>query len=224
MSKTNGKAGRIKGLVLTLLLFGPASLLIFISTRGCKHKFVELEDMGKIASYSFSDINGKTYSENSFANKVVLFTTIQKTCPSNCALSLWHLDQMIYQHLRKNQKKLGFVKIVSFVTDGKGNPINDLKEVKETLEDQVESFNDSIWILANGDAKKVFDISRNGNNLLQEGKSYFGGHAYQELMLLVDKRNHLRMVLNGSSEGMIRKMKEHIALLDKQYDKEKAKK
>lgn len=224
MSKTNGKAGRIKGLVLTLLLFGPASLLIFISTRGCKHKFVELEDMGRIASYSFSDVNGKTYSEKSFANKVVLFTTIQKTCPSNCALSLWHLDQMIYQHLRKNQKKLGFVKIVSFVTDGKGNPINDLKEVKETLEDQVESFNDSIWILANGDAKKVFDISRNGNNLLQEGKSYFGGHAYQELMLLVDKRNHLRMVLNGSSEGMIRKMKEHIALLDKQYDKEKAKK
>lgn len=224
MSKTNGKAGRIKGLVLTLLLFGPASLLIFISTRGCKHKFVELEDMGQIASYSFSDVNGKTYSEKSFANKVVLFTTIQKTCPSNCALSLWHLDQMIYQHLRKNQKKLGFVKIVSFVTDGKGNPINDLKEVKETLEDQVESFNDSIWILANGDAKKVFDISRNGNNLLQEGKSYFGGHAYQELMLLVDKRNHLRMVLNGSSEGMIRKMKEHIALLDKQYDKEKAKK
>lgn len=224
MSKTNGKAGRIKGLVLTLLLFGPASLLIFISTRGCKHKFVELEDMGQIASYSFSDVNGKTYSEKSFANKVVLFTTIQKTCPSNCALSLWHLDQMIYQHLRKNQKKLGFVKIVSFVTDGKGNPVNDLKEVKETLEDQVESFNDSIWILANGDAKKVFDISRNGNNLLQEGKSYFGGHAYQELMLLVDKRNHLRMVLNGSSEGMIRKMKEHIALLDKQYDKEKAKK
>lgn len=224
MSKTNGKAGRIKGLVLTLLLFGPASLLIFISTRGCKHKFVELEDMGQIASYSFSDVNGKTYSEKSFANKVVLFTTIQKTCPSNCALSLWHLDQMIYQHLRKNQKKLGFVKIVSFVTDGKGNPINDLKEVKETLADQVESFNDSIWILANGDAKKVFDISRNGNNLLQEGKSYFGGHAYQELMLLVDKRNHLRMVLNGSSEGMIRKMKEHIALLDKQYDKEKAKK
>jgi hypothetical protein len=43
-------------------------------------------------------------------------------------------------------------------------------------------------------------------------------------MLLVDKRNHLRMVLKGNSEGMIRKMKEHIALLDKQYDKEALKK
>ena len=224
MSRTNGKAGRIKGLVLTLLLFGPASLLIFISTRGFKHKFVELEDMGKIATYSFSDVNGKRYTDKSFTGKVVLFTTIQKTCPGKCAVSLWHLDQMIYQHLRKNQKKLGFVKIVSFVTDGKGNPIHDLSEIKETLQDQVESYTDSIWILADGDAKKVFDISRNGNNLLQEGESYFGGHAYQELMLLVDKRNHLRMVLNGSSEGMIRKMKEHIALLDKQYDKEKAKK
>jgi hypothetical protein len=53
-----------------------------------------------------------------------------------------------------------------------------------------------------------------------KGKQYFGGEAFQELMLLVDKRNHLRMVLKGNSEGMIRKMKEHIALLDKQYDKE----
>jgi hypothetical protein len=42
-------------------------------------------------------------------------------------------------------------------------------------------------------------------------------------MLLVDKQNHLRMVLDGKSEGMVRRMKEHIALLDKQYDKEAAK-
>ena len=31
------------------------------------------------------------------------------------------------------------------------------------------------------------------------------------------------MVLSGTSEGMIRRMKEHIALLQKQYDKENAK-
>ena len=38
------------------------------------------------------------------------------------------------------------------------------------------------------------------------------------MMLLVDKTNHLRMILSGNSEGMIRKMKQHIALLQKQYD------
>lgn len=43
-------------------------------------------------------------------------------------------------------------------------------------------------------------------------------------MLLLDKKNHLRMVLSGKTEGMIRRMKEHIALLQKQYDKENLKK
>ena len=32
------------------------------------------------------------------------------------------------------------------------------------------------------------------------------------------------MVLSGKTEGMIRRMKEHIALLQKQYDKASAKK
>jgi len=31
------------------------------------------------------------------------------------------------------------------------------------------------------------------------------------------------MVLSGKTEGMVRRMKEHIALLQKQYDKERSK-
>jgi hypothetical protein len=219
MSSNSVKAGRIKRIVITFLLFGPASFLIFISTRGCKHKFVELDDMGAVSSYSFEDVNGKKYTEKSFKGKAVLFTTLQKTCPGECAISMWHLDQMIYQHLRKNQKKLGYVKIVSFVTDGNGKPYSNLKDIDFMLRDQIEKYDSTIWIVAKGDGKEVYNLTRNGNNLMQKGTKYFGGEAYQELLLLVDKQNHLRMVLNGSSEGMIRKMKEHIALLDKQYDK-----
>ena len=88
----------------------------------------------------------------------------------------------------------------------------------------MEQYDSSIWILANGDAKQVYNLTRNGENLMQHGKKYYGGESFQELMLLIDKRNHLRMVLKGNAEGMIRKMKEHIALLDKQYDKAALKK
>jgi cytochrome oxidase Cu insertion factor (SCO1/SenC/PrrC family) len=220
MTKINGTAGRLKGIVVLLLLFGPASFLIFISSRGCEHKFVELDDMGKVPNYNFVNGDGVKMNQTSFKDKVVLFTTLQVTCPNKCAVSFWHLDQLIYQHLRKNKKKLGHVKLVSFVTDGNGNPYSNLNEIEYMLKDQVEKYDSSVWILANGDARSLYNISRNGENLLMKGKQYFGGEAFQELMLLVDKRNHLRMVLKGNSEGMIRKMKEHIALLDKQYDKE----
>lgn len=218
MADKKASAGLYKSFTLAFLLFGPAFLLIFISTRGCEHKFKELDDMGVVPSYSFIDANSKKYYNKSFKNKVVLFTTIQLTCPDSCSLSMWHFDQLIYQHLRKNQKKLKNLKIVSFVVDKNGNPIKDLKLMESILKEQIEDYDPNIWILANGDPKAVFDISRNGENLLKDSEN-----TYSSLLLLVDKSNHLRMVLKGDSEGMVRRMKQHMALLDKEYDKKAAK-
>lgn len=224
MAEKNSKAGRFKGIILFVLLFGPASLLIFISSRGCEHKFKQLDVLAPMPSYSFSGVDGKKYTERSFAGNVVLFTTIQVTCPDSCAISLWHLDQMIYQQLRKSRKKLGHVKIVSFVTDGQGNPMKNLSDMEYILKDRVEGYDPSVWILASGDARKLYDLNRNGESLLVEGESFFGGEGFQELFLLADKQNNLRMVSRGNSEGLIRRMREHMALLDKQYDREAAKK
>lgn len=216
------KAGPLRTVFPLLLLFGPALLLIFISTRGCEHKFKKLEDYGKMHAYTFTDAAGRTYTEKSFRNKIVIFTTLQPTCPDSCGISTWHFDQLLYQHIRKNEKKLGHVKIVSFVTDGEGNPSDRAKDVRDVLADQVEEYDPNIWIVATGDPRAFYDMQHNGKSLLQKGPDYFGGEAYQELMLLVDKKNHLRMVLPGTTESMIRTMKEHLALLQKQYDLEKA--
>jgi hypothetical protein len=221
MTQKNRKSGSYNRIILVFLLFGPAFLLIFISTRGCKHKFKELEDFGNIPAYSFKSLNNTSYNNESFKGNIVLFTTIQLTCPDSCATSLWHFDQIIYQHIRKNKKKLGHVKIVSFLTDGSGNPIDNIDEMYEILNSQIESFDPEIWILAKGDSRSLYDFSNNGKSLLEKGDEYFGGEAYQELLLLADKSNHLRMVLSGKSEGMIRRMKQHIALLQKEYDKMK---
>ena len=59
----------------------------------------------------------------------------------------------------------------------------------------------------------LYDHKNNGQSLLQEGDSF------HELMLLMDKNHHLRMVLSGNREGHIRRMKQTMALLQKQYDK-----
>jgi len=219
---TKSTAGRTRRFLVFLILFGPALILMFISTRGCNHKFKVLEDYGEVATYNFTDAEGKKHSSKNFKGKVVLINTLQPTCPDSCAISFWHLDQLIYQHVRKNKKKLGSVRIITFVTDGEGKPLKDLSAVNDMIRDNVEGYDPEIWFLAAGDPKKIFDMTNNGQSLLQEGDEYFGGNAYQELQLLVDTRNHLRMVLPGDSEGMIRRMKEHIALLQKQYDKEKA--
>ncbi|MFN5844512.1 MAG: SCO family protein [Flavobacteriia bacterium] len=213
-------AGRMKVLFAFLLLFGPALLLVFFATRGCEHKFKNLDDYGAAANYSFIDARGKAFTSKDFEGDIVVVTTLQETCPDSCAISLWHIDQSIYQHIRKNKrKKMKQVKLISFATDGKGQPVKDLTIFKQALEDQVEGYDPDLWLIATGDVREIYDFKHNGASLLQQGNQYYGGQGFQELLLLLDKKNHLRMVLSGKTEGMVRRMKEHIALLQKQYDK-----
>ena len=100
MAKSNSKAGSLKSVFALLLLFGPALILIFISTRSCEHKFKELDDYGAIPTFSLKDANGKVYTNDSFKNQIVLYTTIQPSCPDSCGITIWHLDQLMYQRRR----------------------------------------------------------------------------------------------------------------------------
>lgn len=223
MAHSAWKAGPLKTVFALLLLFGPALFLIFISTRGCEHKFKVLDDYGAIKQYTLTTASGKQLTNKDFKNKIVIYTTIQPSCPDTCGVTIWNLDQLIYQQLRKNKKRLGHVKLVSIVTDGKGGQSNNIKDIQFMLKDRIEGFDESIWIIASGDAKSIYNISNNGESLLKTGKEFFGGQAFQELMLLVDKKNHLRMVLPGKTESTIRTMRDHMALLEKEYDKKAAK-
>jgi len=220
-------AGRSKVILSFLLLFGPAFILIFISTRSCDHKFQVLEDYGTVKQVPF-EVLGQTkkHTFNDYKGDILIVTTLQKTCPGDCAISFWHLNQLLYQNIRKNKtKKMKRIRMISFGTDGKGNPLplNQLEEIKEAIIDNVEEYDPEIWILATGDVQKVYNFRHNGANLLAKGNKYYGGHAFQELILLLDKEGHLRMVLRGTQEGLIRKMKDYTALLQKQYDKENKK-
>jgi cytochrome oxidase Cu insertion factor (SCO1/SenC/PrrC family) len=214
--------GRVKRILIILLLLGPAFILILISTRNCSHNFKELDDFGLAENYAFVDAQGLKYTAEDFKEYSVLINVLQPTCPENCSVSFWHLNHLIYQKMRDNSGKEGSLRIISFVTDGKGNQIKDLSAVSDMLKDQVEGYDPNIWLVASGDPKKLYNFEHNDANLLQKGEEYYGGEAFQELMMLLDKNNHLRMVLSGKSEGMIRRMREHVALLKKQYDKENA--
>ena len=222
MSKKKS-AGLKQRLLIALLLFGPAFILVLIGTSKCTHSFKQLDDFGAATEYSFTDAKGEEYTFKDFDDQVILVTTIQESCPDDCAISLWHLDQLVYQKMRKKKLK-NSVRIISFVTDGEGNPVIDLSSVEQMLFDRVEDYNPDIWMLASGDSKSVFDFERNDERLLREGDEFFGGQAYQELMLLLDRENHLRMVLSGTTEGMIRRMNQHVGLLQKEYDQTEARK
>ena len=200
-----------------MLVFGPAVIFIAMTlfmTRSCEHKFETLENYGTITSFNFTDVNGNKRSSLDFKGDIVLISTIQESCPDSCSVLLWNINQTIYQRIWKNRtKKRKQVKILSFVTDDNGNPIKDLSPIEDLLKKIVPNFDPSIWVLAKGDVKSIYDIEHNGASLLQDG------NKFQELMLLMDKKQCLRMVLSGKKEGHIRRMEQSMALLQKEYDK-----
>lgn len=226
MAKKNNKAGRIKPLLLIVLVFGPALFLIFIALNKCEHKFTTLPVYGDLKNYSFNEADGAVVNNQTQEGKITLFNTLQTTCPENCAIDMAKFNLMIYQDYRKNQRKLGHVKIVSIVTDQNGNPLDkgEIEELRFTMRDIIEGYDPSIWKLVTGDPKQIYDIENNGVNLYtQTTDTAFAGKSFLETMLIVDKQNQLRLIRRGNEEGMIRDFKQHVALLQKQYDKAAAK-
>jgi len=211
------------------LVFGPALFLIFVATRGCDHRFKELADYGLVQAPTFTVYNHLGKQEKNlkdYQNQVVLINTLQTTCPYDCGLAFFPLTQKIYKDLRTNKrKKLKQVRMLSIVVDSLGNPVSEkeLLDIQDMLRSTVEGYDPELWQLVIADPKDFFNHKNNGVDLIVRDKKYFGGVSYNELIMLLDKKNHLRMVLNGHTEGMIRTMKEHLGLLMKQYDKARAK-
>jgi cytochrome oxidase Cu insertion factor (SCO1/SenC/PrrC family) len=216
-----------RSLFALTLVFGPALILIFMATRGCDHRFKTLADYGLVSTPSFTvyNHNGKQQQTlQDYQDQIVLINTLQTTCPHNCGLAFFPLTQNIYKDLRTNKrKKLKQVRMLSIVVDSLGNPVSEaaLLDIQDMLRSRVEGYDPEIWQLVSADPKIFYNLTNNGQKLIVKDAKYYGGISYNELIMLLDKNNHLRMVLNGHTEGMIRKMKEHLALLIKQYDKER---
>jgi len=224
VAKRDKKAGRTKPLLLLVLVFGPALFLIFIGVNKCEHKFEELPVYGELSDYEFTDARGDIINKNTQKGKVTLFTTLQTSCPDHCAIDLAKLNLMVYQDYRKNQKNLGHVKFISIVTDENGEPVKNLESLEYTMNDIIEGYDPAIWKLVTGDPKQIYDIENNDVNLYElESDTAFASRPFLETMMIVDKKNRLRLIRRGNTEGQIRDFKQHVALLQKQYDKAAAK-
>lgn len=215
------KAGLMKPLLMVVLVFGPALFLILISLNTCEHKFTKLPVYGELTGFEFIDAKGEVVNPETQTDKITIYTTLQTTCPKQCAIDIAKFNLLIYQHYRKYQRKMSHIKFVSIITDENGAPVEDLDEITFLLEDLIQGYDPEIWKLVSGDPKQIYDIENNSINLYeQKNEDAFANKPYLETIMIVDKENKLRLIRRGDEEGLIRDLKEHIALLQKQYDKE----
>ncbi|MCO5267782.1 MAG: SCO family protein [Brumimicrobium sp.] len=226
MEKKENKGGKKKSILMILLAFGPAILLFLVSLGKCSNNYQQLPVFSEIPSYKFIGANGKEITEKTQAGYITIFTTIQVSCPTSCAIDLFKFNMGLYQEYRKDQKEFKDVKILSIVTDEQGNPVDNIDEIIYTLSDMVVGYDSTIWNLVTGDPAQVYNVENDkGVNLyMQENQEAFAQKPYLSVLLLADKKNQLRYVGLGNQEGYIRDFKQHIALLRQEYKKQNEKK
>lgn len=208
----------MKKLLLVLILFFPGTVIVLMAMGKCENHFDQLPVYGEMPTYTFTGLDGDTINNESQTGKITLFTTLQTSCPKECAIDLFKFNLQVFQDFRKNQHILKDVQIVSIVTDKEGNPVDSIQELTYILDEMVNKYDPNIWKLVVGDPKQVYDIEHNGHNIYEvDIDSTFAGKYYLGTMLLVDKQNQLRLIGRGHQEGYIRDFKQHISLLNQEY-------
>lgn len=218
MASKNKKAGRSSVWILFILLFGPA-LIIIVFSKGCTNHFQQLDTYDKIGSFELTLNDGSQLTQDDLKDHITIFTTIQSSCPDSCGIDLWFVKEQLFKRLYTNSKKLKHVRIVSIVTDTKGEsaPIDDILMFK--LKDIVKDYDPKVWKIAEGDPKSIFDITHNAINLFEAtDENYLGERIFLETMLLVDWDGNVRFVRFGKSESMVRDFHDGFTLLEKEFE------
>ena len=218
MASKNKKAGRSSVWILFILLFGPA-LIIIVFSKGCTNHFQHLDTYDNIGSFELTLNDGSQLTQDDLKDHITIFTTIQPTCPDSCGIDLWFVKEQLFKRLYTNSKKLKHVRIVSIVTDTKGEsaPIDDVLLFR--LKDVVKDYDPKVWKIAEGDPKSIFDITHNDINLYDAtDENYLGERIFLETMLLVDWDGNVRFVRFGKSESMVRDFHDGFTLLEKEYE------
>lgn len=218
MSEAKNKPSLIKKLKLIIILALPALVIIigFRLNNNTKHKFIKLDVLGEIPAFNATTIDGRKLTNSSFKDTTVIYTTLQMSCPKECGVNLWFMQQHVFKFVRGHRLEFPNVKIVSFVEgfDGKLATHQDLLDMQQILRDNVQDYDPKYWMVVSGDASQVYNITKEGQNLKDvDGEEFVNGKAYNSTLLLADENNQLRMMMRGDREGTVRTMGQYLQLL-----------
>ncbi|WP_310994232.1 SCO family protein [Aequorivita marina] len=143
----------------------------------------DLETVGSVPDFSFTDQNGKTITNQSYSGKVYVAEFFFTTCPDICPI--------MTENMKKIQDKfLGNpnLAIASFTID----PTHDTPEVlKEYAKEK--AITKPQWHLLTGEKDSIFKLANEGFNLyVGEVPEVDGGFEHSGYFALIDQDGNIR--------------------------------
>ncbi|MCR8669519.1 SCO family protein [Aestuariibaculum sp. M13] len=146
--------------------------------------FIEVDGVAKkVPSFSFTDQNGKTITNEDYLGKVYVVEFFFTTCPTICPRMSKNLVQV--QNSFKDFDNFG---VASFTI----NPAYDTVEVLKEYATQYGVTNPN-WHLMTGDRDDIYKLSNEGFNLYSaEDENAAGGFEHSGNFALIDKSGFIR--------------------------------
>ncbi|WP_340200384.1 SCO family protein [Ascidiimonas sp. W6] len=142
-----------------------------------------LETIGKVKDFEFTNQNGKTITNKDYEGKVYLVEFFFTTCPTICPIMNTNMVEI--QNEFYGNPKFG---IASFTI----NPAHDTPEVLKKYADKYKISNSS-WHLLTGDLGEIYKLANEGFNLyVGENTEVDGGFEHSGFFALIDKEGNIR--------------------------------
>ena len=160
-----------------------------------------------VANFKLTNQNGKTITQDNYANKIYVadffFTTCQTICP------VMTKNMVKVQEIIKNDDD---VMLLSHSVTPEIDSVAQLK--KYALKKGVI---DSKWNLVTGDRKEIYDLARKSYMAAKTDLNNPYSMVHTENFVLVDKEKRIRGTYDGTDSKEIEKLIEDIKILKASY-------
>lgn len=163
-----------------------------------------------IPNYSFEDIDGKVYNEESFENKYVVFNFLESTCPyEGCNMDFKIFKYLIYDEFDKNP---GFSNAVIVSQIFGKDAVNRVKTIRADL-----GIDKDKWIFVTGDYQPFFDVELERGNPWTKKDTIFGYEREAHVMtILKDRDGYLRGKYVSTIADEVMRITKDISMLEKE--------
>lgn len=143
----------------------------------------DLDTIGAVPAFSFTDQNQKTITNETFKDKVYIVEFFFTTCPSICPIMTENMIKIQNEFL--GNPKIG---IASFSID----PAHDTPQVLKEYAEK-KGITKPQWHLLTGEKEKIFKLANEGFNLyVGDAPEVEGGFEHSGFFALVDQNGNIR--------------------------------
>jgi len=189
-----------------LPIFTPSNVDPVLVDSTIQHK----KKYHKIADFSLTNQNGKTITQNDYADKIYVADFFFTTCRTICPIMTTNMAEI--------QKAILDDDDVMLLSHSVTPEIDSVEQLKRYA--IKKGVNDKKWNLVTGDKKDIYALARKSYLAVKsQGDGGPFDMIHTENFLLIDKKKQIRGFYDGTQKAEIERLLDDIAILKEQYER-----